>query len=472
MRRLRNLEDDIHPSYSRSPIAKALVEARNKGFRVNTPLPRVIVALTDGDDNQTARDVGQGALIQKPAQNAAFVKGYLQDHFAGKGIELRMVCFLDARQRPENAEEFKRAQDQFGMLQDLRPRGKFLLVATEDQLLAALNEAVRPRLYLPRPSGPSIEIPGSFAGEAVAWQQVPPAQYDPYVRERQLEESLRVRKGDTMLLKVVRGGRRGLQRVVLADALPPAHKKVESGWTVGMRSNLWDPIGGDGKGRKLQQIITFERAPHRDDKVIRQDRPAFLWIETKPVGGPAPRRTIWQPVYDRSAPAYQVNVYPWEAQSGAELEAVLAQTDLWWADFPPEDNELTDWLPIQIDRPWQEKITPVGGSRVRIETISRARLPIPTEKNGAPKDCIKVRLSSVGDKAKCFLVEMNSPLIAADEHQYFLKHGIVTAAFWPSEQMKILEFRILAVDAIRARSSHVQFDRLNGKIQHRLLGEN
>jgi hypothetical protein len=474
MRRLRELKDDIHPEFSRSPIAKALVEAKlpGRGFRPGTQLPKVIVALTDGDDNQTAFEEDGLRLFEKgkEAENADYIKEYLKRHFNNKDIELQIVCFLDPEQNnKQNADEYKRAVDQFSAVEHFKPRGKFHPVADENKLLAALNKAVRPRLYLPRPVGDDVEIPGTFNDEAVGWQNVPPAQYDPYLRERPLDESLRARKGDTMLLRVTRGRGRGLRRVLVSDKL--THKRVDNGWTVGMRVNLWDPIGGDGKGRKLQQEITFERDPGKDGKIIRLERPAFLWIQTRPTEGPPPRQTIWQPIYDRTAPAYKVDVYPWAAKSSAAREAVLANTDLWWTDVPPADNEVTDWIPVQLDRPGEEKIIPVGGARVRIDAITRTQLPVPTQKNSEPKDCIMVRLSSVGDKAKHFFVEMNSPLITADEHQYFSKIGNVTAVFWPSEELKTVEFRILAVDAIRERASHVRFNQLDGKLHERLLGE-
>jgi hypothetical protein len=475
MRRLRELKDDIHPNFSRSPIAKAIVEAKLRGFRPGTQLPKVIVALTDGDDNQTAYEEDGLRLFEngKEAENADYIKEYMKRHFNNKDIELQIVCFLDPEQdNKKNADEYKRAVDQFSAVERFKPRGKFTPVADENKLLAALTKAVRPRLFLHREGmDDDIEIPGTFNDEAIGWQDAPAAQYEAYLRERQLDESLRARKGDTMLLEVVRGRGRGLRRVLVSNKLP--HKRIDNGWTVGMRVNLWDPIGGDGKGRKLQQEITFERDPGKDGKIIRLERPTFLWIETKPTEGPPPRQTIWQSIYDRTAPAYKVDVYPWPAKSSAAREAVLANTDLWWIDGPPAENEVTDWISVPLDRPGQEKIIPVGRGRVRIDAdgITRTQLPVPTQKNGEPKDCIMVRLSSAGDKAKRFFVEMNSPLITANEHQYFSKIGNVTAVFWTSEELKTVEFRILAVDDIRERASHVRFDQLNGKLHERLLGE-
>src|SRR5581483_714054 len=95
VRQARRLKDEIAPN-TLSPIARALVAARDEGFAATYRGPRLILALTDGDDNYSGHLSGRVRLRADDSNLAAYnrdVRDYLKEEFEKRRIAIHMVCF-------------------------------------------------------------------------------------------------------------------------------------------------------------------------------------------------------------------------------------------------------------------------------------------------------------------------------------------------------------------------------------------
>jgi von Willebrand factor type A domain len=462
---LRELEGQIS-EYSQSPIAKALREARDPGFASDEKRPKIIVCLTDGDDNWTAWEAERREWDaddkEKDVKNARWIKKYLEKGFDGKGVELRVVCFLDPS-KAENADEALRAQQQFGVIRDFDPPGKFEPAADEKKLTAALTEAIRPKLTLYPAMKPSFDIPGRFPGEYLSPQPVDPGLYALGLPER-LKHRLSTANGDTLVLKITRSGAHRVRRELVTDAIPRSERQVNRGRTIAIPRHNWEI-----KEKKLDQVITIENDPFADGDFIEQKRPHFLWIETttKPADGEKPRQVRWSPVFNRTAPAYKVEVDPWLARKDDPAKGVDAQTKIWWSDDPLAVGE-SDTLPIRLGEP-VSRFFNVGAAKVEIEEVAPYE---DLDGGGEHRNCIVVRLSSVGDKKRRYRAKLISAAVdMEEEHRYFTDLGKVTAIFWPKRKLEDFTLQIFAIDTICERLAPVIFDLRSDSIRHKLLGE-
>src|SRR5262249_49763973 len=121
-----------------SPIAEALVLARRKGFPAANEYegPRVVLVLTDGDDNLF--DFAPWAQARWPWNQTKDIREFLKNAFRGSRIEVNVLCFT------QDQTEAKRARDQFDVVQEMDPRGTFQVEPQPGRLAARLEMVMRP----------------------------------------------------------------------------------------------------------------------------------------------------------------------------------------------------------------------------------------------------------------------------------------------------------------------------------------
>jgi hypothetical protein len=451
---IAELEARIDKKTGASPIADALVDAKDNGFRREWRGLKVVVGLTDGDDNESGLVRKQDMPAYDPNNpgpyyraNTAFVQRLMKEEFNQKeNYEVHIICFIDPN-KSSDEEEAKRAYEQFSGVADFEPLpGTFRREPDGKKLADGLAAAIRPKLYLHR-GGKIKKISATYPREGYRFEPIAPdVSYTPGFAERLKQQPLIAAKGDKLLIEIVAGG---LRRALVTDKV---RERQQIGKIISVPEHRWDKDG------RLHQLITIEDP---DTKVLEHRRPAFVWIDTAPAPGKPPTLVQWQPAYYHTAPAYKLEAVTWpsDRQEGTVV-AAPAQTRVWWSADAPAGPMLKR-VPIALG---DSKQVIIGGAEVQVDVIERS-LPI---KPGDPSTkCLEVRLSHPPNKR--FRVEIE-PQLLAEEHRYFTADGHLTALFWIENGRVPSELRIVDVSAFLNTLSPVTFN-LAGVRSDSLLGE-
>src|SRR5262249_51934566 len=144
--KLRDLEATVDrlKRSGTSPIAAAMKRASEEGFPRRYDGSKVLLVLTDGEDNQT---LGPSA---KPER----IRRCLKDAFFGKRIDVNVVCFNSAKDKGVQL-----AKEQFGVVEDFNPPGEFVIEPNAGALAASMERALRPVLHIAAPGFPESGVP-------------------------------------------------------------------------------------------------------------------------------------------------------------------------------------------------------------------------------------------------------------------------------------------------------------------------
>jgi hypothetical protein len=433
-----------------SPIAKAIMASRDRGFPGGVYRgPKLIVALTDGDDNISFED--RYVHTDEPAKLAPHnrkVHDRMRTEFQDAGIAIHIVCFNEAKDQ-SNKEEIERAKQQFKRVveDEIEPHGSFRLQPDPNELAKDLEFAIRPKLHMLKGSQP---VPG-FAGDGKVdrtFVQWVPGGLEPgeYTARVQKPQSVNLKPGDNLILTLKRDGRdvffeRSLYAPEESDKLVRGGKANKDGLLLSVLRNYVNK-----KNNSVHQLITMEedRGAGRGG-LIQQQAPGFSWLEVKPRDPQAPGVITWQRDYGYPAPALAVDIQNWPRPAGKEA---AVDTSVWWA--PSADNpafaKFVD-IPLQGTRfVGANRDFRVGNANMRIEDVSLEDMDISSGpgRRTEKKTCLVVRVSHEANKPVYVQLQPSedSTQPPAEEHRFFTAANQYTALFWNLANTKQARFTL------------------------------
>jgi hypothetical protein len=424
-----------------SPIAEAMVEAKTKGFPAafQNKGPKVMLVLSDGQDNQL-----DGTLYPTGTPPDR-IKSKLQDPFSKSDIALHVVCFA-----PSGNEKTK-AEQQFDFIKDFSYPGipgKFQVYDRDPaDLWKTLEEILRPRVKLYDANFrlvPGLEE-GRVArpfGSKIEWE--PPILLNPptgqtfrAVIQNVPEQSVYMRPGDLLLLKVIKDATKGLalERANFATLMEKtkiektAQISPDQKWMTAVLQNHYEHLKAE-----LTQLVTVENVSAARADQLQHHYPGFVWIEVTDENKKTPGGSRWYQDYEYPVPAFR---FP----AGKLNPNIYPKTTLWFLD---PDRIATFAESVSRENLKEGKTIPVVDTSITIERVE-----------------LQQRFVSVGPglrkKVDCLLVQMTyqpgqpvwlQPVgdIAGEEHRFYPKANRYTALFWGGTPDR---FRIISIGKVK-----------------------
>lgn len=466
-------EDPVR-AYGSTPMAYLLAECGRRGFptaAVNFRGPKVILALSDGDDTSSGillkagwPDLTRAVLGKDDQRNYnRRVNDYLLDELGNKDVEIQFVCFLD---KEKYKDEARNAEAQFAGVQEFKTPGRFIIQPDPVLLARELEKAIRPRLILEQgsaaPSGYHPE--GEFASlpkDEYNWIQVPEGQYTVRVKGSPPRD-LKVNHGDMIAIVLKRDPvdpkkivyEREMFAEMIADTVPPLAegKAMQDRYRVSVLQN--QPAV---KANLLTQLIAVEEAS-KASRLIQQSVPRFTWIESKPKTQAPARMIRWYREFGYPAFTNRVLGYDWPAPA-----AVVAtpEVSVWLTDSP--DSEA-------FARPLERLLKKSKSDTVRLDADQFAVIenvtieekdvvPDGLGKVGSrlvPKQCVVVRVEHA--KGRPVMIQFHGQH-KGEEHHFFHSANKYTALFWDltNPNQESLSFNVIFLDAMKRETTPATF---------------
>jgi hypothetical protein len=454
MRKARSLRAEIDKQVV-SPIAKALVVARDRGFSATFRGPRLILALTDGDDNYSGYlNEGRTRLLRNRSNQKAYnddVGDYLEKAFERRQIAIHMVCFNQV-----DNEEAKNAREQFGRVQDkdaFNPPGSFKIQPKGFKLGEDLEKAIRPRLVL-QEAPPPLSTGGIVANyaedQALSPEAVPSGDYAPWMPGGMHETRFVLRRGDILPITVWRDPdhRIGFNRSLLGARRP--HQAVLGNRQVSVLEN-----DRNASSHQLNQLLVLDELPppgvRATPALIQQPRPGFVWLETLPLAGKTAGPTRWYQQHGYAGLTYRVEVQRWPSVEEGQPRQAPAELKAWWCDRLHEP-QLSDKVRVKRDLPLQPVSLALKGGQVTVEEVVFDE-PQPVWISPGKREerkCLAIRLHHAPGKR--FFVQLDDPQEHPEhgsEHQYYSRAGSATVLFWGLAPSEAYSLRVISVDALK-----------------------
>jgi hypothetical protein len=471
LRSIRELADmawkeDDEGATGPSPIASTIVEAYRNGFpeaNRNFRGPRVLLALTDGDDNFTGELVGNGKWPnpdQQPDAYAKQVRNYVFNAIGATDVQLHFACF-----NYKNDAEAQRATKQFKDLveQEMRVPGQFFVTPEPAELAKELEKALQPRLIVLQGSTPprgfkDDGMPVSLFHSERDWERLPPGQYTVHVKRSESRE-MKLDAGEMIAITLKRDPVDGKKviyerelfaEVTKARTVLPEEAKQAKGRIAAILENNFEL-----RTNKLRELISLEETSRGGR--LQQVLPAFVWIEAKSKADEQPRLVRWYREYGSPAPTFRLIADNWPV---VQARAAPAQVQMWWTDFP-ESPDISRQFSRSMKKKEPDKLR-LGDDTVEIEDVSIEEKEVPTDAVGKDvgkmilKQCLVVRLSHT--KGKPVLVQLASRHKGA-EHRFYQGANKYTALFWdldnPDQDQHL--FNVIFLDAMKKQDEPVNF---------------
>jgi hypothetical protein len=434
-----------------SPIAKGLEYGLEKGFPSRDLYPdgpKLIVALTDGDDNYSEGDyINPETKSEKDlAQYSERIRDRVYDHFKSSDVDLHVICFSPD---DDDDKERKRASAQFEAAIKLLGTGSFKVQRDPHKLAADLELAMRPKLYLTKAgSGVSKKDdaqPVSRFERELDWRRLPPADYSTWLEGKKKLEIGKVGldPGDLMILTLRRGKDRKLffERDLYANT--PIQKKAGNDVMISIMRNEIPP-----RTDARQQLIAVEKIPtgFQDPRILRQN-PGFLWLDVKRGGAAAPELITWRRDYGYPAPVWAVGLPNWEAAGD-----VPPDTTVWWT-ADPNNKTFSSTFELGLSKD-ESPVKDVGKAKICFENVGWEKHDIVLESGkSVPKDCLVVRVRFENKKpVHLQLVSEDGTAPIGEQHLYYSAVDKYTALFWnlPNLAKSSFTVRVLSLDDLKA----------------------
>ncbi len=432
-----------------TPLADAIVESLDKGFPERYKGPKLIVTLTDGDDNSSFKSTPEKFTQVRHNMN---VKTGLRNSFADSNkTELQIICFNEQKD-PES----KNAKEQFEeAVKLLDPPGNFHVQPDPEELAKDLELAIRPRLVLKKDKqvvrGYDERPINRYDAGGLDWRRFEPGDYTAHVKNAGPQD-IHIEPGELLIFTLTRDPRDqriSWQRSLFADER--SDKKIadgtKGGFLVALLQNQID------KDDTVRQLFTLETA---DKKTLREQSPGFVWIETK-AKGPAQRAGLvtWQRDFRFPAPAFRAEIQNWPMTESSDSvpDPAPAAADLWWT-LSPKSLQFSSML-----------------EGVKVALDPRESLPIKHHFKGSKNDII---VESVGwegtklvvrikhDPQKPVFVQLG-PLPNVEpsqEHRFYTAANKYTASFAGLANAKPAEItlNVISIEDFKKVAERVTFD--------------
>jgi hypothetical protein len=454
--------DDLVPQ-NHTPLAEAIVLAREQGFPPAKEYngPRVILTLTDGEDNlfdfapwKGRQDLWNPSSwapvnrIQQWYQGSKSIGEFLDRAFRNSGIELQVVIFT------QDQAEAQRASNQFSVVKTLEPPGQFLIRTDSFGLEKTLLEAIRPRLRLFQAGEPARNFPrdglqGTGDRENRLWHSVDPGSYSGLVQNVYRQE-IYLTRGQLLEMTMARQGPdvlfiRGLL-ADLADRLKKGRNRGEwhvayRPWHVSVAQNEFARIN-NGRLRQLVAIESEQRVA-ANAMPLHQAEPRFVWMELQALG--KTRHFNWHNEFGYSAPAFRVGSPGWPVSE--EGNPAAPQLDVWWSENYPDEGQVFSHAPGNSLTTFTEART-IGGNHVRVSAKADRTRDVAVAFDGdngqlAKRPCLVVEIDH--DPGKPIWVRAEGLDHQGEEHLCYISKGKYTAIFWAVSNPEDKDFKLTVV---------------------------
>ncbi|MBM3993841.1 MAG: hypothetical protein FJ303_06770 [Planctomycetes bacterium] len=456
----KDLNARFYPEYGiGSPIAEAVVQAMDRGFPPGFKGPKMIIVLTDGDDNASFNAPSLKTEAQYAQHKTTVVNKLIDANKTHNDISMVIVCFID-RDSERSKAEFARAKAQFSCVEEFTPRGQFLDEKEGEKLGDRIEWGIRPRLQLESlAKGPtfSAQSVNFFNDGSLGWPlKVPPGDYKAGIVNSWPNDKVDVGLFPPQrLLMVFRRDANELilRRGILAEQPEAANLKPrqQKDWIATLLEN-------DHRSGELRQIVTIEQKNTDGKMRVRHRYPGFVWLdletfrEDKKV--PWPSETLqWATAWDVPAPAFRLRMAQWPQSTYAKLNT-------WY--WPTERNLMlaqpfvTPWKLPENRKQVIEIPLRSSEAKVRVDLAVDEREFLVTSGKKMSKKCLIVRVQHpegtpiwVDLKSRYPMPNPDFPFVGS-EHHYFVKDNSCTAYFYDLDlTSREIEFLFFDINAFK-----------------------
>jgi hypothetical protein len=454
-----SLLDDLSeiPGDISSPIADGIAKSMTEGFPPGFKGPKVVLVLTDGDDNYSfgsSYDPKNEADIARHSQTV--IAGLRKAAAAHPDVLVYVVCFIQ-KENPE----YLRAAAQFKGVEQFDLPGQFLVVPEAERLGQVIESLLRPRLEL-RLDGKTVQ--GFAAGQpvnypddlALNWIDVRPNAYRARLRRALgTDVSVDLPPGHNLVAVLKRNekdyylerGVIGRQREIVDNkAIPPPREK--DGWLLSLLDNH------NSLTNTLSQVLILEKMVV-EKNVLQQDHPGFTWLELAGADGKRPEQALrWGRDWDLPAAAFRLEVPDWPLQRASKTTA--------W--FWPEARDQL----LANEKLYARASVPVGRTAPTVPTGRLAAEPViesalwEEQEVDAPaggkvkEKCLVIRVRHAPGKPVYVALDPERSSVGS-EHAYFLDATRYTASFYHLANIEVAHLIVIDVDAFKQAAPRVEF---------------
>lgn len=445
------------PGEIASPIADGIAKSMAEGFPENFQGPKVVVVLTDGDDNNS---FGSTYNPKEPTEIADHTQTVIANlkRLAGQtpDVQVVVVCFIQ-----KSNPEFARAEAQFKIVEQFELPGAFLVVPQGEQLGAAIEGLIRPRFEL-RLNGNVVDgfelgQPVNYPDDlALKWTDVRPNLFRARLpRSLNKEIGIDLPPGQNLftLLKrqekvfFLERGLLGLQREFKENKNIPLPVQRD-GWLVSLVENH------NNLSNRLSQTIVLEKTEIERD-LIRQTNPGFVWLELTSRDGKRPDHTLtWGRDWSLPGAGLRLETPDWPLERPSKVAA--------W--FWPQERDhllLDEKLFTRVSIPIGS-LSPVSPTR-RISSDPVVESVLWEDRNvempggrTIKEPCLVVRVRHQLGRPVFVMLDPDRSGVGA-EHQYFPEAARSTASFYRLPKGEVVDLILLDVEAFKEAARRVEF---------------
>jgi hypothetical protein len=451
---LRASLEDL-PADIGSPIAEGLIKAMDEGFPNDFPGPKVVLVLTDGDDNSsfTKDDNLRNNRIAEELKAAAK---------RNPETTVIVVCFINKNLDAKANGEYESAKAQFGVVEQFKRPGQFLDVPDGEKLGSVIEDLLRPRAQLLTLAeqepvvGFQDGLPINYHNDrALNWKKTNPGEFYAHVLRTAPNPHVNVElaPGQKLFLTLNRTNEKlSLRRGILAYQ-PETEKRGEwrrekEGWVVTL-------LESENRGLKtsiLKQLLAIEKKEHEKDR-IRQAVPGLAWLELDVASGTRPDKTLrWWRDWNVPAPAYRVEMRDWLPSSTPKI------TTWFW----PEDREKffeNQEMILHATRPvpYLQKNSPDALEGPVIEYVDWKEREIEDPRGDrVKKNCLIVRVRHPKGRPVWVDLEHRPPGVGS-EHHYFWSANSCTTYFYGMTRLETANLALVDLTAFKAAAQRAEF---------------
>ncbi|QEL19440.1 vWA domain-containing protein [Limnoglobus roseus] len=417
--------------FNQSPIFRALLTARDD---VQTAAGyRAVVLISDGLDNRSASEPG---LNPKGEPLAALLRTKLRD----ERLVIHAVGF--ASRSKDDAAAGEQLRD---FVEGLPTPGKYVVAPNVEALSSALRAGLSSRLtarLTPTASKP-IELEVTPGGTADRWTAVKGGPYKLGTDTGPGETDARLTNGDRLLLGLdVAPTGPTFRRLSLADEFPsrPFGRSDRGDWRVTVLQNQ---RRGDG----VAMLVGLETT----GTTAQITRPADVWFDLgTDFPDLAPASVRWRPVYDYTAPVWEVLAPAWPKYPGGGSPA-RPTLRVWFNETGSAAATATTALKDILDANGPVTVK-VGAEEVTVEAIAPALAGGPPVVLGT----IALRIRHAADRP--VLARLDGVGLVSSERRVYTKAGRTVALFLPADSADVRAARLTLVPLTGFKASARRID--------------
>jgi hypothetical protein len=456
---LNDLLADLNeiPGEIASPIGDGIARSMTDGFPATFRGPKVIVVLTDGDDNASFGSIydprNEADATRHTQTVAANLRRLAAEH---PDVLVLMVCFIQ-KDRPEYA----RAVAQFRVVEQFDLPGLFLVVPEAEKLGAAIEGLIRPRLILRLDDRP---VPGNAAGQpvnypgdlALNWTDVRPNTFRARLSRafgRDIAVELPPGHNVFALLKrnendyyLERGVLGRQPEIIESKAIP--RPREQAGWLASLLDNH------SSLTNTLSQVMILEKMQVEKD-TLRQSHPGFAWLELTDAAGKRPPQTLsWGRDWDLPAAAFRLELPDWPAEQSCKTFA-------WFWPEPRDALLAQEKLYARVSVPVGSTTAVAPNRRLAAEPVIESALWEDRELSGPAgstikEKCLVIRVRHAPGRPVFLALDPELPGVGS-EHEYFTAAARSTASFYRLPNVEVAKLVVIDVEAFKQAAPHVQF---------------